>query len=843
MSESLGATRSGTTAFGAALRSMRLAAGLSQGALAERAGLSEKAVGALERGDRTTPRPATIVLLADAVGASPAERDRLLAAARAEQRPTGSGRPTDTGAAPLAQHGLLVPPTPLLGRQQDIAAVSQLVSPSGGAARLVTLIGPGGVGKTRIALAVALELVDAFANDVWFVDLSPLRDYRLVAASVAGALDVRESGGRSAHELLIDALRERQVLLVLDNFEHVLDAAPFVADLLSRCPRLSVLVTSRTPLRLRAERRFMVEPLSVPRADGPHTLETITTSPAVQLFVDRAQAFVPDFELTPSNGEALGAICRRLDGVPLAIELAAARVPLLSPDALLRRLERPFPELSAGTRDLPSRQQTLYNTLAWSYELLGPAEQALFRRLAVFAGGWTLEAAEAVCAGTDLPSEVVLDRLDQLVESSLVHVLDAGRDELRFGLLEIVREYAADQLTQSGEDRTVRGRHRDWCLNVAERTPAEMFDPDHIQALAQEQANLRAALAGSIAAGDAEQALRLAVGVYPLWYAHGHYGEGRAWFRDVVNLPGAAQPVPLRIRALAWAGHLAYCQADYPAALALIEASHAEARMHDDEQGVAVAVHYLADVVRAQGNLAAAQALYAEALARNRHLGNTYGEALALLNLAGLAAEQDDPDRAVALVKECLPLLRGVGARWDIGRVLIAPALAATPATEVETVRRWLAESVALERQMGDRRGLSWSLLALARYAALDGDVAQAGRLCAEALQLAQQAGDRLVLARGLEGVAALVSRDTPGLAVRLAGAADALREALGAHVLPAESARLTRWQAAARQALGEAPYAKAWALGRSQRLDLAVADALGAATTVDAHRPAAAPA
>ncbi|MBV9603164.1 MAG: helix-turn-helix domain-containing protein, partial [Chloroflexi bacterium] len=294
MSESLGATRSGTTAFGAALRSMRLAAGLSQGALAERAGLSEKAVGALERGDRTTPRPATVVLLADALGASPAERERLLAAAHAdaqptdgdavahaEQRPTERELPTDTGAASLARRGLLVPPTPLLGRQQDVAAVGQLLSPSGGAGRLVTLIGPGGVGKTRLALAVALELLEAFADDVWFVDLSPLRDYRLVAASVARALDVRESGGRSAHELLVDALRERQVLLVLDNFEHVLEAAPFVADLLSKCPRLTVLVTSRTPLRLRAERRFMVEPLSVPRADAPQTLETITNSPAV----------------------------------------------------------------------------------------------------------------------------------------------------------------------------------------------------------------------------------------------------------------------------------------------------------------------------------------------------------------------------------------------------------------------------------------------------------------------------------------------------------------------------------------------------------------------------------
>ncbi|MBV9169049.1 MAG: helix-turn-helix domain-containing protein, partial [Chloroflexi bacterium] len=548
MSEALGATRSDSTAFGLALRSMRVAAGLSQAALAERAGLSEKAVGALERGDRTTPRPATVVLLADALGASPAERDRLLAAAHAEGRPSERGRPTDTGAASLARRGLLVPPTPLFGRQQDIAALIQLVSPSGGAARLVTLIGPGGVGKTRVALAVALELVDAFADDVWFVDLSPLRDYRLVAASVARALDVRESGGGSAHELLIDALRERQVLLVLDNFEHVLDAAPLVADLLSKCPQLSVLVTSRTALNLRAERRFMLEPLSVPRADGPHTSETMMNSPAVQLFVDRAQAIAPDFELTPSNSDALGAICRRLDGLPLAIELAAARVPLLSPDALLRRLERPFPKLSAGTRDLPSRHQTLYNTLAWSYELLGPAEQVLFRRLAVFAGGWTLEAAEAVCGGTDLPAEAVLDRLNQLVESSLVQVLNAGRDERRFGLLEIVREYAQRDLQASGEEDAIREAHAQYMSALAGESYWRLVGPeqvDWIARTAREQDNFRVALRWLLGTGQLDEAGYLLRHLQRFWWMHGQMVEARRWAELVLaadtEVPRAAR--------------------------------------------------------------------------------------------------------------------------------------------------------------------------------------------------------------------------------------------------------------------------------------------------------------
>jgi predicted ATPase/transcriptional regulator with XRE-family HTH domain len=828
------------TTFGEQLRQFRLRVGLSQAALAEQANLSAAAVASLERGARNAPYPRTLDALARALELSPQEKADLMAAGTRAARP----RPADPPSAKQPVSDVTQVPTwltSLVGRATDVDRVRSLLRPSGSAARLLTLLGPGGVGKTRLACAAAVGLAEDFPDGIVFVDLAPLRDARLVPVTIARALDVRENGRGSARELLLGYLSERRILLVLDNFEHLLEAAPVVTELVSRCPRLAVLLTSRTALRVQGELRYAVTPLAVPGTTVATGGPALTEWPAVQLFTERAQAVAPDFAVQPNQASTIASICRRLDGMPLAIELAAARVPLLSPEALLRRLERPFPLLTAGTRDRPSRQQTLRNTLAWSYELLDPPGQKLFRRLAVFVGGWTLEAAEAVCAGTDLPAEAVLDRLHLLVESSLVQVLDNGGGERRFRLLETVREYAEEQSIDNGEAPTMRARHCDWYVAWAERIPADLFDPAHVQALGQEYANLRSAFERSVAAGDAGRAFRLALGGYPLWYVRAYYGEGRAWFRDVLGMPPAAQPSPLRIRALVWAGNLAYCQGDYPAALALIEASRAEAQVHGDEQGVAIALYYRAHVERVQGNVAAAQALYTEALDRNRHLGNRYWEAQALLNIAMLAGEQDDPDRAVALVRECLPILRGVGA-WSTARALKAPALAATPAKEIDTVRRWLAESVALERHMGDDSGLSWSLLALARYARLDGDVVQAGRLLEEAVQLAHRSGDRLGLARSLEGVAALVATETPQLAVGLAGAADALREALGARLLPAEHVRFRHWQAAARQALGEEPYAKAWTLGRRQTLGLAVADALRA-VTADADQPAVAPA
>jgi predicted ATPase/transcriptional regulator with XRE-family HTH domain len=790
MSESLGATRSGTTAFGTVLRSMRLAAGLSQGALAERAGLSEKAVGALERGDRTTPRPATVVLLADAMGASPAERDRLLAAAHAEGRPPERGLPTDTDAESVARHGLLVPPTPLLGRQQDIAAVSQLVSPPDGAARLVTLIGPGGVGKTRVALAVALELVDAFADDVWFVDLSPLRDYRLVAASVARALDVRESGGRSAQELLIDALRERLVLLVLDNFEHVLDAAPFVADLLSKCPRLTVLVTSRTALRLRAERRFMVEPLSVPRADGPHALETVANSPAVQLFVDRAQAIVPDFELTPSNRDALGAICRRLDGLPLAIELAAAGVPLLSPDALLRRLERPFPELSAGIRDLPSRHQTLYNTLAWSYALLGPAEQALLRRLAVFAGGWTLEAPEAVCGGTDLPSEAVLGHLRQLVESSLVQVLDAGRDERRFGLLETIREFAQQELQASGEEAAIREAHAHYMSALAGESFRRLVGPEQVEWIARtarEQDNFRAALRWLLDTGQLDEAGYLLRDLVRFWWMHGQVVEARRWAELV--LAGDTE-VPRAARA----------NASFVAAIAAL----------------------------VEGNEAAVT-LAEQACSLARAMGDRWLQGSSLVVQGVSVAISGDIADGIELLQQGRQLVQEVGDDFLVGIALGNLSTLSLFGGEVDEAERYAEEYVALAQRTADSDVLS---MAHARnYAAtvalVRQDLDRVTDLLTASIPPAVKVGQPDVVAYGFMGLAVVAAGEDPVRAARLFGAAEQLRERGGVVLWPPLQMLYTQPLESVRGTLGTDAFTAAWAEGRAMTREQAVAYAL----------------
>jgi predicted ATPase len=722
---------------------------------------------------------------------------------------------------------LPAPPTPLIGRERDQAVAAAKLDPTCSDGRLLTLLGPGGVGKTRLALAVAATLADVYPDGVAFVDLAPVRDERLVPATIAQALDVHESGGRSARELLRDHLRERQLLLTLDNFEQVLGAGPLLAELLEACPRLSLLVTSRSALRLRSEQRYAVSPLAAPAEDVVST-EAIAASPAVRLFVDRARAIGADFALDATNAQAVAAICRHLDGIPLAIELAAARTLLLPPEDLLRRMERRLPVLTSGAADLPARQRTLRQTLDWSYALLRPAEQALFRRLAVFSGGWTLAAAEAVCGDSDLPADEVLERLGALVDSSLVQRSTAVQREPRFGMLETIGEYAREQQTQAGETVMLYRRHLAWCLALVQPVSAEPPDPKAIGRMSEELDNLRAALRTAIDSRAVEEGLWLAVALASLWFVRGAYGEGRDWLTALLAMPGAGVTPAARAHALAAAGHLASCQDEYATAENLLR--DAQALLGDQPSyellGGAI-VHFLANAARRRGQQARAQSLYESALARFRRLGHRMWEATALAHLAFVHHEQGNLTAATSLARQSLALFEASGNTWGVSRALRVLARVAAQQGDGAEARSLHEASLALGRELGDHHDRALSLVALADDVLSQGDGGTARERYAESLRLAEKAGNRLMLARSLEGLAGLRSVDSPESAVRLAGAADALRTSLGAADNTRQRWRLHEWLATAEQSLGTTAFSAAWAAGHTLDLPRVMTEAL----------------
>jgi predicted ATPase/DNA-binding NarL/FixJ family response regulator len=637
------------------------------------------------------------------------------------------------------------------------------------------------------------------------------------------------------------------VLLVLDNFEHLLGAAPLLAELLEGCPQLELLVTSRTALRLRSEHRSPVPPLAVP-ADHPApdempAFQALAASPAVRLFVERAQAVAPDFVLDAGNAGAVAAICRQLDDMPLAIELAAARVGLLRPEALLQRLEHRLPLFTGGAPDLPERQQTLRQTLAWSYDLLAPGERAVFRRLAAFAGGCTLPAAEAVCIDAELPAADVLDLLGRLVDHSLVVRRGGQADaEPRFAMLETIREFGLEQLAEAHEEIAVRARHRDWFLAMAEQVAPEQLDPAHVGWLEREQDNLRAALRWSIQAGDAGAGVRLAIAVWPLWYLRNRYTEGRAWFADLLGMPPTSGPS--RCRALAFAGYLAYGQGDYAEAEALLDAGAVRARESGDAEGTAVCRLLLGNLARARGDLAPASELLVaarEALERSR---SPVWRATACL-LLGLARLEQG---AVAEAKRCgvdaLDQFRAQQHAWGRARSLELLGRAATRRGDQPTARRRHEESLALLRELDDRQGLVWAETFVAHAALDQAEVATAVPLLRKSLRLAGEAGDRLALARAFEGLVRALARIEPRRAVLLASMAAGLRTRLGAEPYRSEQERLAASLALARAALGATDYERAWAEGSRLWLEAAFTEAAGAlAAMPQAANPAPGPA
>src|SRR5215218_1964352 len=614
--------RHSSPSFGAHLRRLREAAGLTQEELASRSSLSAKAISMLERGERKRPYPHTIRSLADALELSEEERANLLAVVPQQDKATVPVAPVT-----VPKSNLPTPSTPLLGRERELGEIRAFLRE----VRLLTLTGTGGVGKTRLAVQAARDAAELFPDGAVFVTLAPLGNSGFVVPIVAQSLGLREAEGQTARETLHAYLREKRLLLVLDNFEHVLEAAPEVAALIETCPKLSVLVTSRAPLRVRGEQEYPVPPLALPASTIAPSVEELVGSASGRLFAERAREASPAFELTPHNSGAVAAICWRLAGIPLALELAAARIRFLDPQALLSRLDQ---ALSAvGARDLPQRQRTMWATLDWSHDLLLVEERVLFRRLSVFVGGFTLEAAEEVGAepgaSGGILAEDVLGTLGRLVEQSLVTAnLDEKASGLRYRMLEPVRQYALERLEESGEAEETKRRHFVHYVAFAEEadliygllTGTKLTGSEGeawMDRVEREHDNLRASLGWAKERGDLEAGLRLAGSLCWFWWMRGYFREGRLWTEDFlkkVERGGLEAVDGARAKALLGAGMLSFGYGDLLGSTRFLQEGLATYRRLGNEAGTAATVALLGYVRRAQGDDERAQGLSEEGL-------------------------------------------------------------------------------------------------------------------------------------------------------------------------------------------------------------------------------------
>jgi predicted ATPase len=721
-------------------------------------------------------------------------------------------------------HNLPLQLTSFVGRERELAEVTGRLA----GAPLLTLTGPGGTGKSRLALQGAAEALPDYPDGAWLVELAPLADPALVPDAVAAVLGVREEPGRPLLATLTDALRAKRLVLVLDNCEHLLDACARLAEALLRaCAGLRILATSREALGIAGEVPYRVPSLAVPAAHDPPPVEALARYEAVRLFAERAAVVQPGFAVTAGNAAAVAEVCRRLDGIPLALELAAARVRVLPVEQLLGRLEDRFRLLTGGSRTALERHQTLQAAVAWSYDLLTDRERALFGRLSVFAGGWTLEAAEAVCAGGGIDAADVLDLLSRLVDKSLAGAEAQPDGTARYRLLETLRQYARQRLAADGAGAAdaVRRGHAAYYLALAGDVPA---DPAGFDRLEREHDNLRAALRWLLERGPAEDALRLGEALRGFWAIRGYYAEGRERLGELLALPAAAARTPTVSALYNGAGRLAANQGDYGAARALYERSLAIARETRDARVVAAAVGNLANVVREQGDYATAHRLLEEDLAaaraagRRRIAGN-------LLNQLGLVALQEgDYAAARACLEEALTLLRETGS--EFGAILAATRLGHVAHAEGDgaDARRRYEQSLAALRAWDDKRVAAGLLVNLALVEVDAGDPAVAGGHLAAGWALLGALRDRAGTALWLEGAAGLAAaRAQAAGAARLAGAAAALRERLGT----AQPRNLRDWLERrlepARAALGGEAYARARAEGRGMSAEQAVAYAL----------------
>jgi non-specific serine/threonine protein kinase len=703
-------------------------------------------------------------------------------------------------------------PTPLIGRDDLLDGLARLLHPGG--ARLVTLTGAAGVGKTRLAIRAARDARPAFPDGVDLVLLASVTDPARVLSAVAAALGLPDGDEPDVAARLRAHLQRRRGLLVLDNFEQVVSAAVQIGELVSACPLLSVLVTSRAALRLRSEREVPVPPLALPGPGDRGDPEALARAPAAALLVDRAQAVDPAFRLTDGNAADVADICRRLDGLPLAIELAAARLRVLSPATVRSLLGRPLDLLTEGPSDLPGRHRTLRAAIRWSHDLLDDRERRLLRWLAAFPGGSTPDAAMAVGAVAGVADP--LDVLGSLVDKSLLRRVETTDGESRVAMLETVREYALERLAASGESEPCRAAQAAWCLGFAEGAAAGLRTAQAqawLERLEAEHENLRAALRWGLDVGDAEAALRLAAALWRFWYTRGHLTEGRRWLEAALEAGPASDAA--RAGAMAAAGVLAHYQGDLDRARSLAGHALLIARAQGDRATEAAALLGLALVARTLGDYSAAVVQCDEALAAQRAIGDDWALAHVLTHRA-FAAWMAGDDDCRAPLEEALAKLRRLGDRHGVAYVLDCLSFVAVTDGRVREARALADEGLGIARALGDRRGVSRFLTSLGDLALAARDPVGARDHYVEALEIVEELGDQwfasLCLLRLAEG--ALLAGD-PDQAVRLLSASTSLRESSRSVLPPHYRGRGERTLSAAREALGAAAVAAAWAEGR----------------------------
>jgi predicted ATPase/class 3 adenylate cyclase len=721
-----------------------------------------------------------------------------------------------------------IQPTPLIGRRQEVTEAVTLMRREG--IRLVTLTGAGGTGKTRLSLRVAAELVADFQDGVFLVDLVSISDPHLFIPTVAHTLSVRERPGESLSETLNDYLRDKKLLLVLDNFEQLLDAGPAVSALLAGASNLKALVTSRAPLHVSGEHEYSVPPLAVPDLNRSEPPARLAAYEAVQLFLERAQAVKPEFELTSENAPAVAEICARLDGLPLAIELGAARVRILSPQALLGRLSQRLALLTGGALDAPARQRTLRDTIEWSYGLLNASEQRLFARLSVFLGGRTIDAAEAVCDPAADLGAAVFDGIASLVEKSLLRQDEGPAGEPRFLMLETIREYALDRLERSGEGELLQQRHADYFVALAEEAEPEILGADQVlwlERLEAERDNFRAALGWLLERGDTELALRLIGSLRRAWVARGYLSETRKWLEAAFER-GAALPPWVEAKALYGLGRVALVEGDYDEAIPSLERSVRLFRELGQADGLVFSLADLSFIATVQGRPEDAQRFADESLAEAKAAGNETTIAAALHSLACTKLDASEYGEARSLFEQSLALRRKLGDKRNIANSLGYLGSLALLEGDYDDATALLDESLALGRDLGNLLIVSAALANESLVALAAGHAGRAAALCIEGLALSHELGDKRTTVECLHALAGIAAvQGEPIQAALLSGAAESVHAEIKAPPSPAERMVSERFLRIARAAVDEESFSDSWARGRRMSYDAAVAHAL----------------